>query len=255
MDIVAELMVRVCSSFLVIPSHIVDLDDDEQPSRPGPTVPRTDVGADRLDRLTRGAARAAHDHTGGSDGGERDVQGDHDAGSWSCAAAATLAVGVRVADAVAGQAAPAGAQVAELVDFTDALTLAALPTQHLLVIEVTAASRVVVRLPQAEVGQGITTAVAQIVAEEIDARLADVDVVLEDARPELVFNQLTGGSTPSTPSTGRCGRRRRRRARLVTAAAWRWHAAAGDPAARTPPSWPPTGAPPPMASCRRQPRP
>lgn len=29
-DIVAELMVRVCSSFLVIPSHIVDLDDDDQ---------------------------------------------------------------------------------------------------------------------------------------------------------------------------------------------------------------------------------
>ncbi|HEY8524961.1 MAG TPA: hypothetical protein VIL48_08370 [Acidimicrobiales bacterium] len=29
-DNVAELMVRVASSFLVIPSHIVDLDDDEQ---------------------------------------------------------------------------------------------------------------------------------------------------------------------------------------------------------------------------------
>jgi TetR/AcrR family transcriptional regulator, repressor for uid operon len=29
-DIVAELMVRVASSFLVIPSHIIDLDDDEQ---------------------------------------------------------------------------------------------------------------------------------------------------------------------------------------------------------------------------------
>lgn len=29
-DLVAELMVRVCSSFLVIPSHIIDLDDDEQ---------------------------------------------------------------------------------------------------------------------------------------------------------------------------------------------------------------------------------
>ena len=29
-DVVAELMVRVCSSFLVIPSHIVDIDDDEQ---------------------------------------------------------------------------------------------------------------------------------------------------------------------------------------------------------------------------------
>src|SRR5262245_36130146 len=29
-EIVAELMVRVASSFLVIPSHIIDLDDDEQ---------------------------------------------------------------------------------------------------------------------------------------------------------------------------------------------------------------------------------
>lgn len=29
-DVVAELMVRVCSSFLVIPSEIIDLDDDEQ---------------------------------------------------------------------------------------------------------------------------------------------------------------------------------------------------------------------------------
>jgi AcrR family transcriptional regulator len=29
-DVVAELMVRVCASFLVIPSQIVDLDDDEQ---------------------------------------------------------------------------------------------------------------------------------------------------------------------------------------------------------------------------------
>jgi TetR/AcrR family transcriptional regulator, repressor for uid operon len=29
-DVVAELMVRVCSSFLVIPSHIIDLDDDVQ---------------------------------------------------------------------------------------------------------------------------------------------------------------------------------------------------------------------------------
>jgi TetR/AcrR family transcriptional repressor of uid operon len=29
-DVVAELMVRVASSFLVIPSHIIDLDDDEQ---------------------------------------------------------------------------------------------------------------------------------------------------------------------------------------------------------------------------------
>jgi isoquinoline 1-oxidoreductase beta subunit len=145
------------------------------------------------------------------------------------AAAPTLAVGVRLADAVVGREAPAGAQVAELVDFTDALTLAALPTQHLLVIEVTAANRVVVRLPRAEVGQGLTTAVAQIVAEETDARLADVDVALEDARPELVFNQLTGGSNSVHALYGplrvaAAGVR----ARLVTAAARRWGVAAGD---------------------------
>ncbi|NUS44106.1 MAG: TetR/AcrR family transcriptional regulator [Mycobacteriaceae bacterium] len=29
-DLVAEMMVRICASFLAIPSHIVDLDDDEQ---------------------------------------------------------------------------------------------------------------------------------------------------------------------------------------------------------------------------------
>ncbi|MET9486556.1 TetR/AcrR family transcriptional regulator [Nocardia sp. NPDC006630] len=29
-DLVAELMVRICASFLAIPSHVIDLDDDEQ---------------------------------------------------------------------------------------------------------------------------------------------------------------------------------------------------------------------------------
>ena len=145
------------------------------------------------------------------------------------AAAPTLAVGVRLADVVVGREPPADAQVAEIIDFTDALTLAALPTQHLLVIEVTAANRVVVRLPRAEVGQGITTAVAQVVAEELDARLADVDVVLEDARPALLFNQLTGGSNSVHALYGPLrAAAAGARARLVTAAARRWSTAAGS---------------------------
>lgn len=149
------------------------------------------------------------------------------------AAAPTLAVGVRLADAVTGRGTPAGAQVANLVDFTDALTLAALPTQHLLVIEVLATNRVVARLPRAEVGQGITTAVAQIVAEELDARLADVDVVLEDARPELLFNQLTGGSNTIHALYGPLrAAAAGARARLVTAAARRWSVPARDLATR-----------------------
>ena len=149
------------------------------------------------------------------------------------AAAPTLAVGVRLAESAAGRDAPAGAQVAEILDFTDALTLAALPTQHLLVIEVTTASRVLVRLPRAEVGQGITTAVAQIVAEEIDARLADVDVVLEDARPALVWNQLTGGSNTIHALYGPLrAAAAGARARLVTAAARRWSTSAARLTAR-----------------------
>ncbi len=143
----------------------------------------------------------------------------------------TLGIAVRIAaDLGIGtdDPAPAGAQVAGIVDFTDALTLAALPTQHLLVVEVTAAGRVVARLPRAEVGQGITTAVAQIVAEELDARLADVDVVLEDARPELLFNQLTGGSNTIHALYGPLRTAAAHvRARLVTVAARRWGLPAG----------------------------
>ena len=143
------------------------------------------------------------------------------------AAAPTLAVGVRLADAVVGRDAPAGAQVAELVDFTDALTLAALPTQHLLRDRGHGRQPGGGRLPRAEVGQGITTAVAQIVAEELDARLADVDVVLEDARPELLFNQLTGGSNSVHALYGPLrAAAAGARARLVTAAARRWGVAA-----------------------------
>lgn len=156
------------------------------------------------------------------------------------AATPTLSVAVRVVDSIAGPdpadaaeaagaAGAAPAQIAGFVDFTDVLTLAALPTQHLLVVEVTTANRVVVHLPRAEVGQGITTAIALVAAEELDARLEDVDVVLEDARPELLFNQLTGGSNSvhalyEPMRLAAAGAR----ARLVTAAAQRWGVAAGS---------------------------
>jgi isoquinoline 1-oxidoreductase beta subunit len=113
--------------------------------------------------------------------------------------------------------------IPDILDLTDALTLAALPTAGLLVIEVTTGNRVTFRLPRSEVGQGITTSTAMIVAEELGARLADVDVVLEDARPELLFNQLTGGSNsihalyPQIRTVAAAVR-----ARLITAAARRW---------------------------------
>ncbi|MEU9450857.1 molybdopterin cofactor-binding domain-containing protein [Streptomyces sp. NPDC048277] len=93
--------------------------------------------------------------------------------------------------------------------------------EEMLVLEVTAANKVVVRLPRVEVGQGITTAVAMMIAEELDARLADVQVPLADARSK--GNQYTGGSS-SVRSLYDPARQlaATARARLITAAARRW---------------------------------
>ncbi|HEY6796522.1 MAG TPA: molybdopterin cofactor-binding domain-containing protein, partial [Kineosporiaceae bacterium] len=96
-----------------------------------------------------------------------------------------------------------------------------------LVLEVTAANRVVVRLPRAEVGQGITTAVAMLLAEELDARLDDVEVPLAEARTDG-GNQYTGGSS-SVRTLYEPVRQlaAEARARLVTAAARQWQVPAG----------------------------
>ena len=67
-------------------------------------------------------------------------------------------------------------------------------------------------LPRAEVGQGITTAIAMMIADEMELPLDQVNITLADARPELVFNQLTGGSNSMhSISTTRSGLRRRSR--------------------------------------------
>src|SRR4051812_34912862 len=124
---------------------------------------------------------------------------------------------------VGSRSAGASPAVADLADLTDVLTAAALPTAFLLTIEITPADRIVVHVPRAEVGQGITTAMGMVAAEELDARLDRVDVVLDDARPELLFNQLTGGSN-SVHSLYEPTRvvAAAARARLVTAAAQRF---------------------------------
>jgi isoquinoline 1-oxidoreductase beta subunit len=138
-------------------------------------------------------------------------------------AAPTLTMVVKSVDLVGADTAGATPGLADVVDLSDALTLAALPTAYLLKIEVTEADRVRVFVPRTEVGQGITTAMGVIAAEELDARLGAVDVLLDDARPELLWNQLTGGSNsvhalymPMRTVAAAT------RARLVTAAAQRF---------------------------------
>ncbi|MET9437179.1 molybdopterin cofactor-binding domain-containing protein [Streptomyces sp. NPDC006551] len=82
----------------------------------------------------------------------------------------------------------------EIYDLNDMLTHAALPTAHLITIRIESDGTACFALPRAEVGQGVTTSSAMLIAEELDLPLDKVRVTLADARPELLFNQLTGGS-------------------------------------------------------------
>jgi isoquinoline 1-oxidoreductase subunit beta len=114
-------------------------------------------------------------------------------------AAPTLAVAVGAAvdflDAAPASAAiPSPPELADEYDVTDALTDAARPTANLISVQVNADGTASFSLPRAETGQGITTAVAMLIAEEMDLPLEKVAVSLSDARPELLFNQLTGAS-------------------------------------------------------------
>jgi isoquinoline 1-oxidoreductase beta subunit len=147
-------------------------------------------------------------------------------------AAPTLAVAVQygLLDGVAEAVVPTQPQPADSFDLGDFLILAGKPTEDkLIIIEVDKAGKVHCALPREEVGQGITTAVAMLIAEEMDLPLTDVTVTLAPARPELMYNQLTGGSNtmrsvyaPTRTAAASA------KARLLAAAAQR----TGTPAAR-----------------------
>ena len=108
---------------------------------------------------------------------------------------ATLTVAAEICAATPASAAvPSPHQVPELYDLGDLQTHAALPTSQLITITVDDDGVAHFEMPRMEVGQGITTAAAMIIAEELSTPLEKVRVTLAPARPELVFNQLTGGS-------------------------------------------------------------
>jgi isoquinoline 1-oxidoreductase subunit beta len=137
---------------------------------------------------------------------------------------------------------PSPPQPGDLVDLGDVMLIATKQNQDLFVLEVTPENRIVFRVPRAEVGQGITTALAIIVADEIDARLVDVDAPLEDARQDLGTAQSTGGSS-SVRSLWDPVRSiaAEARARLVTAAAQRWNVSADSLTTRDTAVWAPDG--------------
>jgi len=94
----------------------------------------------------------------------------------------------------AARAAIATHQPVDDYDLSDLLNEAAAPTSGLITVVVNKDGTVSFALPRAEVGQGITTAVAMTIADEIGIALDLVNITLADARPELNWNQLTGGS-------------------------------------------------------------
>jgi isoquinoline 1-oxidoreductase beta subunit len=162
-------------------------------------------------------------------------------------AAPVLTVAASSADAllVPGKAyavVPSPPQAGDAIDLGDVMVAATKQAQDLFVLEVTPENRVVFRVPRAEVGQGITTATAMMVADEIDARLVDVDVPLEDARQDIGTAQSTGGSS-SVRSLWDPVRSiaAEARARLVTAAAERWNLPADSLTTRDTAVWAPDG--------------
>lgn len=113
-------------------------------------------------------------------------------------AASTLTVAAQLGEVAAPERAeaaiPSLPEPAEVYDLNDLLTDAALPTANLISIQLNTDGTASFALPRAEVGQGVTTSSAMLIAEELDLPLDRVRVTLADARPELLFNQLTGGS-------------------------------------------------------------
>lgn len=114
--------------------------------------------------------------------------------------APALAVATRLTyDAVAADpaaaAVPSPPSVEEMFDIGEALVMASAPTMPLVTLEIAEDGVARMELPRIEMGQGITTSVAMLIAEELDLPMDRVEVTCADARPELLLNQLTAGSS------------------------------------------------------------
>ena len=118
---------------------------------------------------------------------------------------------------------PSAPEPADLYDLGDLQDDAALATSHLVTVVINTDGSATFALPRAEVGQGITTSTTMLIAEELDLPMSKVTVTLADARPELLYNQLTGGSntTRSTYDAIRSAAALAR-GRLIEAAALQW---------------------------------
>ena len=82
----------------------------------------------------------------------------------------------------------------EICDISEFIVMGSALTMPLVTLEVGPDGIARLALPRIEMGQGITTSVAMMIAEDLEVPLERVEVSLADARPELMFNQMTAGS-------------------------------------------------------------
>ena len=104
-------------------------------------------------------------------------------------AAPTLTVAARASASIISPP-----EISDIRDLGDLQVMAAMPTANLITIVINKDSTVSFAMPRCEVGQGLTTSIGMLIADELDVSLSKVKVTLADARPELGDNQLTGGS-------------------------------------------------------------
>jgi isoquinoline 1-oxidoreductase beta subunit len=109
-------------------------------------------------------------------------------------AAPTLMAGARFLAPEEAAAQSPSVGITDLQDLSDVLTYAALPTMGLLAVTIGSDGVARFELPRSENGQGLTTSIAMVIADELDLPLDKVKVTLAPARPERLYNQLTGGS-------------------------------------------------------------
>ena len=124
---------------------------------------------------------------------------------------------------------PSGPQLADIADLGELLILACEPTDFMIRVTVEKDGTVLFNMPREENGQGISTGVAMLIADEMDVPLSQVEVTLADAEPALLFNQITGGSstirTLYQPVRTAAALARQQ---LVAAAARQWKVPAGS---------------------------
>ena len=82
----------------------------------------------------------------------------------------------------------------DVYDVGDSITQLSAATMPLVHLSIDSSGVYTMALPRLESGTGVATALAMMIAEEAGVPLSMVRVTSADAQPELLYNQITGGS-------------------------------------------------------------